>query len=318
VYDGLLNLYSSLAPVVAFIKDNVLLVLGKWQYAFSELSKVFAEKSPEITDAISNIGDIVAYIWSGIEPILKLLRLLWGQVIGYMVDKSTAATSRLISRFSAIIDFIKFIFTADLEELFEGIVKLIDGEIDYIFGIMEAFFNFFGLEFDFERLKEGFKGMINSVIGFLNKLISGVVSGINYVVDAINKLSFDVPDWVPGIGGKTFGFNLASVTAPQIPYLAQGAVIPPRAPFLAMLGDQRNGTNIEAPLSTIQDAVAQVMEGQTERTVAALYALLSVAERIEQKDLSVQIGDDEIGRANARYAQNRGAQVNTGAFANAY
>lgn len=315
VYDGLLNLYSSLAPIVTFIKGTVLVAFEKWQYSFSELSKVFEEKGPEITDAISDIGDIVVYIWSGIEPILKLLRLLWGQVIGYMVDKSTAATSRLISRFSAIIDFIKFIFTADLEELFEGIVKLIDGEIDYIFGIMEAFFNFFGLEFDFERLKEGFKGMINSVIGFLNKLISGVVSGINYVVDAINKLSFDVPDWVPGIGGKTFGFNLANVTAPQIPYLAQGAVIPPRAPFLAMLGDQRNGTNIEAPLATIEEAVARVTGQQSEQMIAALYALIDIVER---KDLNVQIGDDDIGRANARYAQNRGAQVNTGAFANAY
>ena len=180
---------------------------------------------------------------------------------------------------------------------------------------MEAFFNFFGLEFDFERLKEGFKGMINSVIGFLNKLISGVVSGINYVVDAINKLSFDVPDWVPGIGGKTFGFNLSNVTAPQIPYLAQGAVIPPRAPFLAMLGDQRNGENIEAPLATIEEAVARVTGEQSERMVAALYTLIEI---VEQKDLSVQIGDDDIGRANDRYTQTRGAQVNYGAFANAY
>jgi hypothetical protein len=157
--------------------------------------------------------------------------------------------------------------------------------------------------------------MINSVIGFLNKLISGVVSGINYVVDAINKLSFDVPDWVPGIGGKTFGFNLANVTAPQIPYLAKGAVIPPRAPFLAVLGEQRNGTSVEAPLATIEEAVARVTGQQSEQMIAALYALIDIVER---KDLNVQIGDDDIGRANARYAQNRGAQVNTGAFANAY
>jgi hypothetical protein len=157
--------------------------------------------------------------------------------------------------------------------------------------------------------------MVNSVIGFLNKLISGVVSGINYVVNAINKLSFDVPDWVPGIGGEKFGFNLSRVTAPQIPYLAQGAVIPPRAPFLAMLGDQRNGTNIEAPLATIEEAVARVTGQQSEQMIAALYTLIDIVER---KDLNVQIGDDDIGRANARYAQNRGAQVNSGAFANAY
>ncbi|MBO5837283.1 MAG: hypothetical protein J6Q92_05255 [Oscillospiraceae bacterium] len=315
VYEGLQYLYNVLSPIVTFIKDNVLMVFDKWQYAFSELSTVFEENGPEITDSISDIGDIVVYIWNAIEPILKLLRLLWGQVLGYMIDKATGTISRLISEFSAIIDFIKFIFTADLEELFEGIVKLIEGDIDYMFGKMEAFFNFFGLEFDFDKIKDGFKGMINSVIGFLNKLISGVVSGINYVVDAINTLSFDVPDWIPGIGGKTFGFNLDNVTAPQIPYLAQGAVIPPRAPFMAVLGDQRNGTNIEAPLSTIEEAVARVTSEQSERMVAALYTLIEI---VEQKDLNVQIGDDEIGRANARYKQTRGVQVNSGAFANAY
>lgn len=103
------------------------------------------------------------------------------------------------------------------------------------------------------------KGCVNSIIGAINGLIRGVVSGMNSVVRALNKLSFDVPDWVPGIGGKTFGFNLKTVTAPQIPYLATGAVIPPNAPFLAMLGDQKHGTNIEAPLDTIKQAVAEVI-----------------------------------------------------------
>jgi hypothetical protein len=315
VYEGLLNFYSALSPIVIFIKDSVLLVFDKWQYLLSELSEVFEEKGPEITDAISDIGDIVAYIWSVIEPILKLLRLLWSQVLGSMIGKATATISGLISQFSAIIDFIKFIFTGDLEELFDGIVKIIEGDIDYIFGEMESFFNFFGLEFDFDNIKEGFKGMVNSVIGFLNKLISGVVSGINYIVDAINSISFDVPDWVPGIGGEKFGFNLSRVIAPQIPYLAQGAVIPPRAPFLAMLGDQRNGENIEAPLATIEEAVSRVTGQQSEQMIAALYTLIDIVER---KDLNVQIGDDDIGRANARYTQTRGVQVNAGAFANAY
>lgn len=58
--------------------------------------------------------------------------------------------------------------------------------------------------------------------------------------------------------------SVASIT-PQIPYLATGAVIPPRAPFMAVLGDQRNGTNIEAPLDTIKQAVSDVIgEGAIE------------------------------------------------------
>jgi hypothetical protein len=113
-----------------------------------------------------------------------------------------------------------------------------------------------------EPLVSGFKKRVNSVIGFLNKMIQGIVSGVNAAIKMVNKLSFDVPDWVPGIGGKTFGFNLKTVTAPQIPYLATGAVIPPNAPFMAVLGDQRHGTNLEAPEDLLRKIVREETAGQ--------------------------------------------------------
>ena len=99
---------------------------------------------------------------------------------------------------------------------------------------------------------------INSIIGFINRMISGVVGGINSMTSALNMLHIDLPDW---IGGGSIGFNIPRISTPQIPYLASGAVIPPNAPFLAMLGDQRQGTNVEAPLETIKQAVAEVVGG---------------------------------------------------------
>ena len=113
-----------------------------------------------------------------------------------------------------------------------------------------------------DPLVNGFKGMINGIIGFLNGLIAGIVKGINGVIGLLNKLNFDVPDWVPLIGGQTFGFNIAPLTAPKIPLLAQGAVLPANKPFLAVVGDQKHGTNIEAPLATIQQALADVLAQQ--------------------------------------------------------
>ena len=89
------------------------------------------------------------------------------------------------------------------------------------------------------------------MIGIINGMISAVVNGINRL---FSILSFDIP--LPG--GHRIGLSLPEFSAPQIPYLAKGAVIPPNAPFMAMLGDQRHGTNIEAPLSTIEEAVAKV------------------------------------------------------------
>ena len=98
-------------------------------------------------------------------------------------------------------------------------------------------------------LIEGFENAINGIIGMFERMI-------NWIVNGLNNISFEVPDWVPVIGGKTLGFNIPEVKFDRvsIPRLAQGAVIPPNREFLAVLGDQKQGTNIEAPLQTIVDA----------------------------------------------------------------
>ena len=99
--------------------------------------------------------------------------------------------------------------------------------------------------------------MINGWIAAVESFINFFVEGINTVISAINTLSCDVPDWVPGIGGQTWGFNIPKVPSLEfgrIPELARGAVIPPNREFLAVLGDQKQGTNIETPLSTMMQA----------------------------------------------------------------
>ncbi len=158
---------------------------------------------------------------------------------------------------------------------------------------------------------QGFKGMVNGIIGFLNGLIAGVVSAVNGIVGAVNKLQFTVPNWIPGLGGKSVGFNLKPVNTPQIPYLAQGAVLPANRPFLAVVGDQKHGTNIEAPLATIQQAVAAVMGDQTAAILAGFATSVEVQREILQAVLGIQIGDDVIGSAMSRYQQKM-AVVNGG------
>ena len=83
------------------------------------------------------------------------------------------------------------------------------------------------------------------------------------------------------------------VSIPNIPLLAQGAVIPPNAPFMAMLGDQRNGTNLEAPEDLIRQIVRE--EAGDNSQVVAMLAELIAAVR------GIRVGDDTIGRAASRY-----------------
>jgi len=103
-------------------------------------------------------------------------------------------------------------------------------------------------------IKDTVKGAVNGVIEFINGMINAVVSGINSLTEMLNSISIDLPEIM---GGGTIGFDIPQITAPQIPYLAQGAVIPPNREFLAVLGDQSRGTNIEAPLDTIKQAVLE-------------------------------------------------------------
>ena len=130
-----------------------------------------------------------------------------------------------------------------------------------------------------QPIKAGFESASNAALTAWNNIKNSAIEtweSIKEIVsDAINKIQ----SWINSLTGKninigvsgggttsptsyspTAAYTPASYTyTPQIPYLATGAVIPPNAPFLAMLGDQRNGTNIEAPLDTIKQALAEVM-----------------------------------------------------------
>lgn len=165
----------------------------------------------------------------------------------------------------------------------------------------------------FVGLKEPVKGIVNSIIGFLNRMLSGLTGAINGVIHAANRLKFTVPDWVPGIGGKQYGFSLKTVAVPQIPYLARGAVLPANQPFLAVVGDQKRGTNVEAPLATIQEAVAAVMADHTAGNMAGHEATVAVLRQILEAVLGIDVGEAAIAGAAQSY-QLKNAVMRGGGF----
>ena len=148
---------------------------------------------------------------------------------------------------------------------------------------------------------QGVKDTMNGTIGLLNGLLGGATSGVNFVTKALNKLSFTIPDWVPIVGGKSFGFYAKPLQAPSIPYLAKGAVLPANKPFMAVVGDQKHGTNIEAPLTTIQEAVSLVMEDYAASNLAGHQATVSVLQELLAAVLGISIGDDTLAAAVDRY-----------------
>lgn len=101
--------------------------------------------------------------------------------------------------FGGIIDFITGIFTGDWEKAWQGIQDFFGGIWDGMVAIVKA--------------------PLNGIIG----LINGAIDGINWMIGGLNTLSFDVPDWVPFIGGSHFGLNIPLLG--KIPYLAKGGIL---------------------------------------------------------------------------------------------
>ena len=118
----------------------------------------------------------------------------------------------------------------------------------------------FTAQFWLDLAKKCGNGLISGFESAINGIITMFENMINFVVDGINSIGFDIPDW---LGGGHFGFDVPRVSFGRvsIPRLAQGAVIPPNREFLAVLGDQKQGTNIEAPLQTIVDAFNIALQG---------------------------------------------------------
>ena len=270
VIEGVGILWQALQPLVAFIGQAVVTALENWRQRFLELSWVFYEKKPVILGIFQNLAQAVTQAWQVIGPILSTLQSHFSAVFTSVSGTVGTTIGYMLDMLYGITQFLSGVFTGSWETAWEGIKLFL-------------------------------KSAVNGILSLLNTMITRLAGALNAVVRTANKLSFTVPEWVPVFGGNRFGVNLPTVSAPQIPYLAKGAVLPAGKPFLAMVGDQRHGTNIEAPLSTIQEAVALVMEDQTDAILRGFEASVQVQRDILQAVLGIHIGDEVIGQAVSRY-----------------
>lgn len=162
----------------------------------------------------------------------------WSKKLGGLGDPVNALLTNIKNiwngiktTFNGIVTFVKGVFTGNWKQAWEGVKKAFSGVFNTFVSVAKA--------------------PINAIIG----LINGLISALNTAINGINKIKVNIPSWVPLVGGNSIGFNIPKLS--KIPYLASGAVIPPNAPFTAMLGDQRHGTNLEAPESLIRQIVRE-------------------------------------------------------------
>lgn len=148
-------------------------------------------------------------------------------------------------RFHEIIELAK----TYVSDVIDGVKQIFGGFIDFLTGV-------FTLDWEkaWEGIKEIFRGIWNTIVGVLEAAVNLIIKGINWLISKLNSLQIKIPDW---LGGGSFGFNIRPIAELQIPRLAKGAIIPPNREFMAVLGDQKQGTNIEAPADLIRQIVRE-------------------------------------------------------------
>ncbi len=290
---------------------------------FDELSEKFAEVwqehvQPVIDKAVELFGKLaecVSVLWKNVlEPwlewivstVVPILAPVF-EILGKTVLDVFGAIADTIGGFmeilGGVLDFITGIFTGDWNKCWEGITAAVNGAKDMMAGILEQITAIFRGQWNV------IKSIINSILGGVEKMANGVVRAINGVIRSMNALKFDIPDWVPGMGGKSFGFNIGQVKGVSIPRLAKGGIV--STPTLAMMGEN-NKKEAVVPLERNlewRDAIAgKIVErmgaggsggGLTAAEVRGIMmeAVNMFAQLISQMEMQAVISSREIYKA---------------------
>ena len=295
-FQNLENLATLLwETIVKPILQNLISVLQQlWSYHLKPLWD-------DILLLVASVANCLLDLWNNLlAPVAKWIIATFGpafaevfnaiaDVVGVAVGAIADAIDLAVVVLRGLTDFLSAVFRGNWDAAWQAIGNTVSTVWD--------------------KMTNAIKTAVNGIIGFINRMISAVVTGINAVINALNGLSFDLPDI---FGGGHVGFNISTLTAPQIPYLAQGAVIPANREFLAVLGDQSHGTNVEAPLDTIKQAVAEVMEDLQAGQMAGFEAVVSVLREILSAVYGIELTDEDVGRAVQRWQRKQA--IATGGF----
>lgn len=214
------------------------------------------ELSESATRTLSNLKEKIANVWNIIKTststtwnaIKKTLSGLWNSL------KSTASTvfNAIKTKVTGVWDKIK----DKTSRTWESVTTFISTKVEAIKTAITDKFNAArdAVKSAFEGIVDFIKRPINQAISIVNNAVGMINSAIGGIESAFSFGPWNVPT---PFGTKRIGFHATFPRVGTIPYLASGAVIPPRSEFLAVLGDQKKGNNLEAPESLLRQIVRE-------------------------------------------------------------
>ena len=310
--EALAQIIEEIKPVLSWLWEEYLQPLAHW--AGDQVIDYFKGLQQEL----NGMSDWVSSNQGPIGEIVRSIKSFLAD-LGIMVDTTMQWNLSTEQMGGALMNLVRII--AGVDSPLGRLIGSFQGITTTLFGVQNAFSlvdsasggtwsklkdiwgNAWGWlkEHTADPMAKGLKDVINAFIAMLNGVMRGGTTALNALTSGMNSIKFSIPSWIPVLGGKSFSLGLKTITAPQIPLLAKGAVLPANKPFMAVVGDQKHGTNVEAPLSVIQEAMAQTMADYTAGNMAGHQATVSVLQQLLQAVLGIHLTDEDVAAAVNRY-----------------
>lgn len=293
-----INIINTVLGVFSGLIDFITGIFsGDWDKAWNGIKEVFSSIFEGMKNAVKNV-------FSAIKKIIST-------IISAIVGIFKAAWKLIKNVFSGVKEFFSGVFGG----AWKGIKSIWNKAGDFFSGIWKGIKKAFAhvtdwLKNTFSKAWEAVKNVFNKggkvfagikdgIVSVFKTVVNALIGGINFIIrkpfNAINSMLNKIRDvkiikWHPF--KKLWGENPLAV--PQIPKLAEGAVLKPNAPFLAMVGDQKHGTNIESPLSTIVDAFKKVQGDDASNSVSNAELLNAIS----NMQINIVVQQDSRGTFN--------------------
>lgn len=232
---GVIAAISPIASIVAGISTAIGVLSSAISFIVANPIVLLIAAIVALVTLIATKGDKIKEILQKVDTFLKnVFTKDWTEQFGILGEGLNAffaivgeVWDSIKQIFDGIVDFIRGVFTGDWSRAWNGVKEIFKGVFDGLVAIAKA--------------------PINLIIGIIN----GLISGINLCIAGLNRISIKIPDWVPVLGGKNFGFNLSQLG--KIAYLAQGGVLSAGQAIVGEAGPElltmNNGRAVVQPLT---------------------------------------------------------------------
>ena len=272
VIKSLIKIIGDVADALSGIIDFLVGVFtGDWELAWQGIKEIADGAWSLIKDIITGTWDAIKAVTKGALSIIKsIINVAWNAIKAVTSTVWNAIKKTLFSILNSIkstvgtvVNAIRTKVTRTWKSTWSEATQTLKNAATFIFAKVGAIKDTITNKFNAARdaVRSAFEGIVNFIKAPINQAISIVNNAVGMINNAIGGIesAFSFGPWtVPTpFGSKTIGFHATFPRIGTIPYLASGAVIPPRSEFLAVLGDQKKGNNLEAPESLLRQIVRE-------------------------------------------------------------